>query len=59
MSLIDQVLLELLTPKNMFFQMDTMACLIKPFGSERVNESLKLLKSTEKYFQPSSPSFWA
>ena len=31
----------------------------KPFGSERVNESEKLLKSAEKYFYPSFSLFWA
>ena len=30
----------------------------KPFASERVNESPKLVKSAEKYFYPFS-SFWA
>ena len=31
----------------------------KPFGSERVNKSLKLLKSPEKYFSPIPSSFLA
>ena len=30
----------------------------KPFGSERVNESQKLLKSAEKYFYPTLSWFW-
>ena len=30
----------------------------KPFGSEIVNESQKLLKSAEKYFDPTFSSFW-
>ena len=30
--------------------MDNRACFLKPFGSERVNDSQKLLKSAEKYF---------
>ena len=33
------------------------ACLLKPFGSERVNESQKLLTSAEKYCYPSFSSF--
>ena len=36
-----------------------MSCFRKPFGSERVNESLKLLKFPEKYFYPTSSSFLA
>ena len=39
--------------------MDNRACFLKPFGSERVNESQKLLKSEEKYFYPTFSSFWA
>ena len=39
--------------------MDNRACFWKPFGSERVNESQKLLKSAEKYFYPTFSSFWA
>ena len=35
------------------------ACFWKPFGSERVNESKNLLKSSEKYFYPAFSSFWA
>ena len=31
----------------------------KPFGSQRVNESQKLLKSAEKHFYPISSLFWA
>ena len=33
------------------------SCIWKPFGSECVNESLKLLKSAEKYFYPTFSSF--
>ena len=39
--------------------MDHRACFLKPFGIERVNESEKLLKSAEKYFYRTFPSFWA
>ena len=35
------------------------ACLLKRFGSERVNESQKLLTSAEKYFSPTFSSFSA
>ena len=35
------------------------SCFWKPFGSERVNESLKLLKSAEKYLYPTFSSFSA
>ena len=34
-------------------------CFWKPFGSERVNEPQKLLKSAEKHFYPTFSSFWA
>ena len=33
------------------------SCFWNPFGSERVNESLKLPKSSKKYFHPSFSSF--
>ena len=39
--------------------MHNRACFWKPFGSERVNKSQKLLKSAEKYFYPTFSSFWA
>ena len=39
--------------------MDNRACFRKPFDNERVNESQKLLKSAEKYFDPTFSSFWA
>ena len=39
--------------------MNNTASFWKPFGSERVNESQKLLKSAEMYFDSSSLSFWA
>ena len=32
--------------------MRSKASFLKPFGSESVNESQKLLKSAEKYFDP-------
>ena len=38
--------------------MDHSACFLKPFGSERVNESQKLLKSAEKCFYPTFSSLW-
>ena len=39
--------------------MHNIACFWKPFCSERVNESQKLLKSAEKYFCPTFSSFLA
>ena len=39
--------------------MDNPACLLKPFGSGRVSEFQKLLKSAEKYFDPTFSLFWA
>ena len=35
------------------------SCFWKPFGSERVNEPQKLLKSAKKYLYPTFSSFWA
>ena len=59
MSLIGHVFLKLLTPKDVLTYMRNTACFWKPFGSERVNESQKLLKSAEKYSYPTFSSFWA
>ena len=59
MSLIGQVFLKLYTPKDMLIQKHNRACFWKPFGSERVNESQKLLKSAKKYLYPTFSSFWA
>ena len=39
--------------------MDKWAVLLKAFANESVNESEKLLKSAEKYFDPKFSSFWA
>ena len=50
MSLMAQVFLKLLTPKDVFTYMHNRSCFRVLFGSERVNESLKLLKSLKKYF---------
>ena len=58
-SFIGQVFLKLLTPNDVLFQKHNRACFWKPFGSARVNESQKLLKSAEKYFYPTFFSFWA
>ena len=38
--------------------MHSKASFWKPFGSEIVKESEKLLKSAEKYFDPTFSSFW-
>ena len=48
---------KLLTVQGVLIQMNQRACFGKLFGSERVNESQKLLKSPEKYFYPTFSSF--
>ena len=58
MSLLAQVFLKLLTPKDVFTYIYERSCFWKLFGSERVNESLKPRKNAEKYFNPSFSSFW-
>ena len=59
MSLIVQVFLKLLTPKRRAYVMRKRSCYWKLLGSERVNESQKLLKSAENYFYPTFSLFWA
>ena len=59
MTVIGQVVLKLLTPKYVLNWMHDKASFLKPFGSERVNYSQKLLKSAEKYFYTTFSSFWA
>ena len=59
MSLIDQMFLKFLTPKEVLISMYNRASYWKPVGSQRVNESQKLMKSAEKYFYPTSSSSWA
>ena len=54
-----QVFLKLLTPRDVLVEMRNRTCVWKPFGSERVNESQKLLHYAEKNFYPSFSSFWA
>ena len=39
--------------------MHNRACFWKPFGSEPINESQKLLKSAERFFYPTFSLFWA
>ena len=51
-----QVFLQLLTPKEVFTYMYKGSCFAKLFGSDRLNESLKLVKSAEKYFYPTFSS---
>ena len=50
---------KLWTVKGVLIQMNKSGCFWKLFGSERVNESQKLLKFAEKYFYPTFSSFWA
>ena len=52
MSLIGQIFMKLLALKDVLIWMLNRACFWKPFGSERVNESEKLLKSVQKHFYP-------
>ena len=52
MGLRGQVFLKLLTPRDVLIEMHKRASSGKPFGSERVTLSKKLLKSAEKYFYP-------
>ena len=59
MSLIRQIFLKLLTPKDVHIWMHNRACFWKRFGSERVNESQKLPESAEKYLYPTFLSLWA
>ena len=52
-----QVFEKLLTVEGVLIQMNKSACFSKFIGSERVNQSQKLLKSAEKYFYPTFSSF--
>ena len=44
--------------KMCLFNCITVVVFSKPFRSDRLNDSQKLLKSAEKYFYPTFPSFW-
>ena len=50
MSLMAQGFPKLFTPKDVFTDMHKRSCFWKLFASERVTESLKLLKSAQEYF---------
>ena len=58
MSFITQTFLQLLTPKHVFTYMDKRSFSWKLFGSERANESRKLLKYAKKYFYATFSSVW-
>ena len=58
-SLIAQVLLKLLTPRDVLVYMHNSACFKKAYCSERVNESQKLVQYAGKNFYPIFSSFWA
>ena len=58
MSFMGQVFENLLTVEGVLIQMNERICFWKLFGSERVNESQNLVKSDEKYFDPTFSSFW-
>ena len=53
-----QVFLKLFTPKNVLTLMPNSSCFWKLSGSERVNESQKLLQSAKKYYYPNFSSLW-
>ena len=57
-SLIAQLFLKLLSPKDPFNSIYKRSCFRKLCESERVNESLKLSRSAEKYFYPTFSIFW-
>ena len=57
MNLMAQIFLKLLTPRDVFNYMHKRTSFESLFGSERANESLKLLKSGKKYFDPTFSSF--
>ena len=57
MRVICQIFQKFLTPKDVLFLMQNRNCFYKPFASELVDTSLKLLKSEEKYFYPTFSSF--
>ena len=57
-DLIAQLFLNLLPPKDVFTYLQKSSCFWKSFGSESLNDSLKLLKFAEKSFYPTFSSFW-
>ena len=59
MSVIAQVFLNLLTPRDVVVSIHNTACFLKAYCSERVNESQKLLQYAEKNFYPTFSCFWA
>ena len=59
MSLIGQIFLKLLTPKDVLISMRMRPSFWNTFGSERVNYPQKLLKPVTKYFYLTFSSFWA
>ena len=54
-----QVFLKLLTLKDVFNKTHKRSCFWKPFGSQHVNESQKLVKSAEKHFYHTFLWLWA
>ena len=58
-TLITPVFLKLYTHIDVFTYMHKRCCFWKPYGSERANKSLKLLKFAENYFYPTFSSFLA
>ena len=59
MIFIAPVLPKLLSPQDVLTEIHERSCFWKHFGSERVNEFLKLFKLAEKYLHSTFSSFWA
>ena len=59
MRVIREIFLKFLNPKDVLIYMHNRDCFWKSFGSEDVNESQKLPKSAEKYFDHTLSSFCA
>ena len=53
-----QIFPKWLTAKDVFSYIIKRSCFWKLFASESVKESVKLLKSEEKYFHPTFSSVW-
>ena len=56
-TVIVQIFLKLFTPKYVLFLMHNRDCFWKPFASELVSKTQKLLKSAKKYFYHNFSSF--
>ena len=59
MSVIGQIVLKLLNPKNLLIWMHYSVCFTKYFSRERVHGFQKLLKSAKKHFYATFSLLWA